>query len=149
MSQGWSCMWATEPAPLKHWGRAGGWQTATVRAASAVPAHTASSVPLPETQYTLPGISAAAGQVIPPAGCAVPLSPYEHTLDFRISSSGLCLKLCVLPHFKPEHACAQFMEQTKIVFWVRPGESLAHKHTLELWAWEMYHSCLQWAEGTV
>lgn len=144
-----SCMWATEPAPLKHWGRAGGWQTATVQAASAVPAHTASSVPLPETQIHTPWyLCCCRTSYSPsmwPAGCAAPLSPYEHTLGFRISALWLVPQAVCASPLQTRACMHHSWNRQKLYFGWDRVKGLLTNHTLELWAWEMYHNCLQWA----
>lgn len=74
-----------------------------------------------------------------------PLGACEHTLDVRISSSLACASSCVcLPTSNPSMH-PPLMEQTKIVFWVRSGQRLAHKS--HPGALSLGISWLQWARG--
>lgn len=157
MSQGWSCIWTTEPSPLKHWGKTRGWG----RQQSWLfqqPLHNACPLsPLTETQFPLSLASLLLQDKISPqhitsrmccsSGCL-----YEHTLGFRISSSLACASSCVcLPTSNPSMQ-PPFMEQTKMVFCVRPGQRLAHKShpgalSLGNGSVAFKHSCLPWARG--
>lgn len=148
MSQGWSCMWATEPAPLKHWGRAGGCRQQQCGLLQQC-LHTLHplSLFLKHNTHSLASLLLQ-DKLFPQQDVLFLWVPMSTPLILGQAALA-CASSCVCFPTSNLSMHAPFMEQTKIVFWVRPDESLSHKHTLELWAWEMYHSCLQWAEGTV
>lgn len=161
MSQGWSCIWTTEPSPLNHWERTGGGQTATIQAPSAASSHRVSSTPSYwNTNTALPGISAAAaGQDTPPAcnqqDVLFLCVPRSTPLVLGTGSSLWLVPQAVCASPLQTWACIHHpWNRQNLYFGWDQATGLLTDHTLELWAWEMYQQCLSTAaygrgEGTV